>query len=264
MRSICAASRNALKALALSLIILAPLILPVLAYSQSGEKLPKAYLEAVKDAENAEPQEISKDLIAIAPYNQRLVWKKDAEHGLLVKVVTWMPNTANSGPEYKVGVTTAPAGYDDANLIWVTAVPQIKSFCQRCCSRRKDSNIAFRVQQVLGMPPAKFESSKFVEFWAHPKDIFRPTPDPEINDHEAELNFPVSDEFVTINQEYKDWFNKHKATVYAREIPGTWTRLGYTYDWGNPKNHVGMSEFIIRPGARIEVTAIYSIEEYCR
>ena len=25
-----------------------------------------------------------------------------------------------------------------------------------------------------------------------------------------------------------------------------WTRLGYTYDWGKPDNHVGLSEFILR------------------
>ncbi len=25
-----------------------------------------------------------------------------------------------------------------------------------------------------------------------------------------------------------------------------WTRFGYSYDWGNPKNPVGLSEFVIR------------------
>jgi hypothetical protein len=25
-----------------------------------------------------------------------------------------------------------------------------------------------------------------------------------------------------------------------------WTRLGYSYDWGNPKNPVGLSEFVLR------------------
>ena len=25
-----------------------------------------------------------------------------------------------------------------------------------------------------------------------------------------------------------------------------WTRLGYTYDWGNPRNLVGLSEFVLR------------------
>jgi hypothetical protein len=263
--NICAAFNRVLVALAISLVILTPLAWPSPAYAQSKEQLPQAYLNAVKEARKSDPDKIYKNLIAIAPYNQNLVWKKDAAGELLVKVVTWIPNSIeDTDPEFKVGAMSAPAGYNDATLIWVTAVPQIRSFCKQHYARRKESNLPLRILQVLGMPPMKVEASRFVEIWVQPKDLFRPAPDPEIDDHEAGIDFPVSGEFVSINQEYKDWFNKHRATVYTREIPGTWTRLGYTYDWGNPKNHVGMSEFIVRPGAMFEVAAIYTTDHYCR
>ena len=106
--------------------------------------------------------------------------------------------------------------------------------------------------------------SEFAEIWVRPADLIRPAPDPEISDHEAELDFPISPGIVSIDDAYKAWFLEHKSTVYKKAIPGTWTRLGYTYDWGNRVDHVGESEFIVRPGANVEVESITPTEDYCR
>ncbi len=43
-----------------------------------------------------------------------------------------------------------------------------------------------------------------------------------------------------------------------------WTRLGYTYDWGNPISEVGLSEFIIDEGATIEIKGVTTNEDYCK
>ncbi len=42
-----------------------------------------------------------------------------------------------------------------------------------------------------------------------------------------------------------------------------WTRLGYTYDWGNPGSEVGLSEFVIQGGATVQVAQVYSTQAYC-
>jgi hypothetical protein len=102
-----------------------------------------------------------------------------------------------------------------------------------------------------------FKSSTCTEMWRNFYES-RPTL------HEAELDFPISDRVVTIDGAYKAWFLQHKKTIYTRPIPGTWTRLGYTYDWGNPGHPVGESEFIVRPGAHLAVDSVNSTEDYCR
>jgi hypothetical protein len=46
---------------------------------------------------------------------------------------------------------------------------------------------------------------------------------------------------------YKDWFENRINTIYKTTDGGwPWTQLGYTCDWGNPRNYVGLSEFVIR------------------
>jgi hypothetical protein len=232
--------------------------------------LPQAYLNAVADAQRIDARKISRDLIAITPYERGLIWQRQRDNGnSRVKVVTWIEaqssnqNNAPSSNSYRIGPMTAPAGYDDATLIWVTAVPQLKAFCSEYRGSHRSATLPLRIEQVLGLPPAAANSSYVVEFWVRPDDLLRPAPDPEVTDHEAGLDFPESSRLVTIDPEYKEWFLRHKSTVYIKPVPGTWTRLGYTYDWGNPHNPVGLSEFIIRPQAHIEVSGIYSTDVYC-
>jgi hypothetical protein len=223
----------------------------------------KVYFAASLDARDAQPWKISRNLVAITSADKHLVWKKGPD-GEMVKVVTWVWYTSASDPEtYQVGSLTADPVYNDSTLIWVTALPQLKTVCTNFAERQQAAQLTLRIQQVLGLPPTEVARSEFAEFWVRPTDLIRPAPDPEISDHEAELDFPVSPEIVKIDDAYKAWFLEHKSTVYYKPIPGTWTRLGYTYDWGNPANHVGESEFIVRPGAQLEVDSIIPTEEYC-
>ena len=49
-----------------------------------------------------------------------------------------------------------------------------------------------------------------MEIWANPDDILRPSPDPEITDYEAELDFPK-----WVDTQYRDWFNELKSESYG-------------------------------------------------
>jgi hypothetical protein len=218
---------------------------------KSSAELKADYERATRDAEIAEPGEIYKNLVAIIPANENLVWKKnDKNHFILV--VTW---TSWDGYAEMIGQEMLLA-----REVWVTVVPEIKNFCEQAKIRETEKNL--RLEQLLGLPPENGKT-KFVEMWVDPNDLFRPAPDPEISDHEAELDFPVSERFVTISAGHKKWFNELKNNSY-NENGYPWTRLGYTYDWGNPKSEIGLSEFVIRKGATVQVYSITPTAQYCQ
>jgi hypothetical protein len=207
------------------------------------------YEMAVKDAEIASREEISKNLTAIVESNNDLIWEKLKTNQTRVMVVTWTGDFYDD----KVGRSIEIDRY-----VWVTAAPELKDFCTDY--QTEYPNLTIRLKQLLGLPPDAAKS-RFVEIWVYPNDLFRPSPDPEITDNEAELTFPES-RFLNVSAEYIMWFNEQMAGSYDQDgYP--WTRLGYTYDWANPESEVGLSEFVINKGSIIEVNGSYNLRDYC-
>jgi hypothetical protein len=116
-------------------------------------------------------------------------------------------------------------------------------------------NVTLRTLQLLGLPPNN-ANTYFVELWVSPQSLFRPTPDNDINDTVAQLAFPAS-----ATPEYKQWFNSNIIYSYFPErYP--WTRLGYTYDWGNSNSHVGLSEFVLKQNSTVIVKSVTPTADY--
>jgi hypothetical protein len=209
--------------------------------------LKEKYLLAVKDAEVAEASEISTSLTAIVPTNKELVWKTIGKEGY-VKMVTWTSwdgYAASKGKEIPL-----------SREIWVTAAPKVQDFCKK--KEGFDASLTvLRLEQLLGLPPGN-QKTRFVEFWIKPSDMFRPSPDAEITDTKAELDYPKG-----TKEDHKKWIESLKASSYGQEgYP--WTRLGYTYDWGNPKSEVGLSEFVVKSGSKVFVESDVLNDEYCK
>ncbi len=230
------------------------------------------YAHAVQDASLSGPERISKDLTAITPSNKNLIWENGVP-GSRVLVAAWVSQRAGEcylNPDPAQGCLPCRVGEECPNMTfdtWVTVVPEIKDFF------RNVSPDPLRIAQLLGLPPTSSYTSKqryMVEFWVSPKDLFRPCPDPEISDHECQLDFPedpfwvldvsnkvyadqncvqqacgVTGEGLCEFKDYKGWFTNRKEYIYSGTNPYPWTGLGYTYDWGNPAGHVGLSEFVI-------------------
>jgi len=224
----------------------------------TDEELAQAFRDAIEDAAVAEPSEICRSLTAIVDYNDKLVWSGEGENRKVL-VVTW---TSWTGYDDLVGksLTVSKAMVQTTRDTWVTVVPEIRNFRRNSCIPA--NRLTLRIEQLLGLPPNSGKT-RFVEFWVSPRDLFRPSPDPEITDHEAEIDFPMSDEFVLVSDSYIQWFSDLAATSYG-ENGYPWTRLGYTYDWGNPFCEVGLSEFVIREGATIDVHSVTLNDEYLR
>ncbi len=220
--------------------------------------LQQQYIDAIQDAKVAEPGEVYRYLVAINPKEKgRLKWDNEKKR---VLVVTW---TDWNGYDDNVKLTMT-----NDRKTWVTTVPELKDFCQR--TEIIKSEVELRLEQLLGLPPNS-DKTRFVEMWVRPDDLFRPSPDPEISDHVADLDFSESNKIKKQSKGHLKWFDdyhlwfddlKEKAYKY-NGYP--WTRLGYTFDWGgDPNSDVGLSEFVIKKGAEIEVKSITKTQDYCK
>lgn len=258
-------------------------LLPTPVQAQDGRAseaviLPQAYWEAVEDARSPESSEIFRDLTAITPDNTTLTW--DERGRVLVATwTTWNGYTQNIGNQLIL-----------TRDLWVTAVPDLQNFCEHY-TPTAETSLGVRLNQLLGLPPDmgdRLTSRQVVEIWVDPQFLFRPSPDPEITDHEAELTFRSPNEFLSISPTYLHWFyaqydqryqvNGQPITRASAEVssalPYPWTQLGYTYDWGNPSDwatldpshpeHVGLSEFVVRQWSPIAVKTTQSADDYCR
>lgn len=206
--------------------------------------LEQLYQKAVEDAMVTEACEVCCGLTPIVESNENLIWQGEA--GNKSVLVVTLTKYASSYPAGEVVNTTW-------GETWVTPVPEIKMFFQNNVDR--SSNLTLRALQLLGLPPNS-SSAYFVEFWVQPQVLFRPTPDNEVTDSVAQLDFPDS---ATV--EYKNWFNENMFYSYQTErFP--WTRLGYTYDWGSSDAHVGLSEYVVKAGSLVRVESVSAIEDY--
>ncbi len=218
--------------------------------------LPSAYLEAVQDAANPEPDEVYHDLLPISLSNTKLIRKTfDGEEYVLM--VTWVGNASY----YK---TTDQDGFYNTQKfdIWVTLAPELKQRCADPDFGLRD--LEMRLKQLLGMPP-NTSKTEFVELWVRPQDLFRPCPDAKIDDGSCDLS--LTDK---VSAAHRAWFNRYRARSYcSREkcpdlVPYPWTQLGYTYDWGNPESEVGLSEFVIKQKSKVIINDIVPTLKYCQ
>lgn len=237
---------------------------------RSIEELWKEYEQAVQAAKYPVPAHVSRGLVPITTFTPGLVWD---DSGQKVLMATWTKAKYYTGqPPYE---TTLPA------TVWLTAVPFFQQFCQK--TGLQGDALRIRLAQRLGMPPDS-ANDVFVQMWVDPRDVFRPCPDPEINDQECQVNLTaglvdqssscpwsaalqgqVSGRFVAVVQSQIEWMCSNWASSYPPNEPRKsfpWTALGYTYDWG-AQSFYGESEFVIPPDTTVTVQSITPMDQYC-
>lgn len=198
------------------------------------------YAEAVKKAKSLTADDIyplisidgSSDMASLSGDNSQVI------------LVTWH----NSPDAFKDGQTISHTD----KVIWAFTDKEFLSWFRE--NHEKVDNWDLRLKQLIGMSP-ETNNNYFTVFWANVSDVFRPAYYPEINS--GLMNTTFSNSFEEDMSEnamwFKNWFDKTSATIYSRDGGHPWTRLGYTYDWGNPDRKYGLSEFIVKEGAPIEV-----------
>ena len=215
----------------------------------SAEQLESLYANSVVDAAVPLEREIHTGLTRIDAGNRSLV-TKDMDGETYIMVLTWKDNISFYPNQGSYNTSSYP--------IWVTVVPELKTlFVQQKMEKLKHADL--RLKQVLGLPP-HVEKTHFMEIWVRPTDIFRPCPDAEVTDTACDLCFPpgTPDDHVAWIEDLRN------ASFYGctgDHYP--WTQLGYTYDWHpKTKDHIGLSEFVIRADSDIYIERIVPTQEY--
>ena len=259
----------------------------------AGEVSPsekEAYRLAMAEASRPSQAMVSTRLLALVP-------GEDPVNGTLLKGgrIRW----SDDGTKVLVGSVLARSDWEKyyapclgkeacplQKSLWVTVVPELQTRfvpwepwgqgwvrrpAEECPPTQR------RVVQLLGLNPAK-AYDVLVEMWVDPKDLFRPSGDPETHDHTGEVTsrdasgkwvFPADrsaftklDDTVMFKEAawstpgtgvpYRQWFAQNATSTYGTDDPdmskwgSPWTQLGYTYDWGSRDSRFGLSEFILR------------------
>jgi hypothetical protein len=212
--------------------------------SNVNPNLDQMYQQAIEDVMVAKENEVYTGLTPILENNSNLIWQGTPGNESVL-MVTWTKYASS----YPVNGTITTNWGDT----WVTAAPEIKVFFHDHVN--PETNVTIRAAQLLGLP-ANTTNTYFVELWVNPQSLFRPTADNEITDTTAQLYFPSN-----ATADYKAWFDKNIIySYYPMKYP--WTRLGYTYDWGNSQTHVGLSEFVLEQNSIVTVKSVTPTTQY--
>lgn len=200
------------------------------------------YASAVKDAAFAEPEEIM-PLISLTGEDPLVTWDESGERVLLC---TWH----NYPESYPVGEKVTL----EWGSVWTFTPDELAQKYKTESGRVSDWDL--RLKQIIGFAPDS-EHSTFTVFWADPADVCRPAcqPDPASGEMQTALDRDSAEE------SFAAWFDENILDSYFYGAY-PWTRLGYTYDWADNGSEYGLSEFLVRQGAEIEVVDTKQTEAF--
>lgn len=191
----------------------------------------RLYDAAMMDAAFAEEDEIM-PLVCLTKEENRVTWDEEGERVLLL---TW-----HSYPEFYAAGETVKA---DFNSIWAFTDGEMSERYAKEAGSVTDWTL--RLKQLMGFPPDSTPSS-ISGLWVRPEDVIRPAYQPD----------PTKDEMYTQlhgneDKEFAAWFHESLETYFFVGLP--WTRLGYTYDWADNGTEYGLTTFLVKQGAEVEV-----------
>jgi hypothetical protein len=187
-------------------------------------------------------------------------------------------------PEYQAPLTVIPddmmnvpvahfgregSHVDTKEELWVVLASELKKACSG------DGNPTLKLQQVLGLPPDLVSTYEVTEL-SVPRDmLFRPCvgsgkiedtrcgmdfPDVQADSDPAKMESAKAKEYDRLRFVARQMWNTYRLG-FARSlspVPGyrytgyPFTGMGWTYNWARfAPSHVGVSEFVVRPGGMI-------------
>lgn len=203
----------------------------------------------MQDARDAGPDQLA-PLVALSPDSPDVVFNADGTAAEMVTLTDWTGYAASVGQPMTL-----------SREVWLTPTPQLQDVC-RAYVAAGGTDPSLRSLQYLGMPP-KVKPVTIVTMMVPLSGMFRPTANPQLTSTSAVFDDGTVQPDDPNYPNHADWFRLQKALAYDPANPYPWTRMGYTYDWGNPDSKVGASEFVVRQGTTVDIVADQTPGEYC-
>ena len=193
---------------------------------------------AVKDASEALEEE-KFTVVTLDDFSDKVSWNADKTQ-LLVVSLTSNPDSYKEGETVKAD-----------SVVWVVNEKELLMWFQDHKDGVRDWDLRFK--QLFGEPRTS-NVSHMAFLWVSPNDLMRPAYVPDVKAYDMRTSFEGSDADNTERMMwFKNWFDARAAKSYEGPDARPWTRLGYTYDWGSDAEKYGLTEYIVTPGANMEV-----------
>jgi hypothetical protein len=199
------------------------------------------FAAAVKDASEALEEE-KFSVVTLDDYSDKVTWNGDKSR-LLVVTLTSDPETYKDGELVK-----------SDSVVWVVNEKELLLWYLD----HKDGvrNWDLRFKQLFGEPRTS-KATHMAFLWVKPDDLMRPAYMPDVKAYDMRTAFEgelsndaeISERMMW----FKNWFDARASKIYTGPDARPWTRLGYTYDWGSKADKYGLTEFIVVPGAEMDV-----------
>lgn len=213
-------------------------LLPVLLLTScwEGKSKYETFNDALEDAKTAQVEEI-KELVNLVATDSHTLWN-EAQNKVLLFAVHAQKN--------KYQDDTSVTLEED---VWLYSVKEMRDWYLpiRLDVHAKE----YRSQQLLGLN-MNYSITHVTTFWADANNVYRPAYIKDVTS-KMEIGFPNNE-----TDSFKNWFNKQEEKL-SEVRP--WTKLGYTYDWGN-SNHYGLSEFVAFSGSEMLVNKTYTLNNF--
>lgn len=225
-------------ALVLALLCVAVTAVVCLYHPQAALTDEQLYRAAVVDSLTIDDDEV-KPLVTITAQSPHVTWR-DGKVLML---------TINRHPErYKAGESLTLPGE-----VWTFTDREMAAWY--AAHKVGVTDWTRRLKQLIGVPPDG-EYTHVSAMWVAPEDIRRPAHNTDITSTTMPTTLPKDSD-----EAYRTWFNQNLIWSYFTSAY-PWTRLGYTYDWAENSGEYGLSEFLIRPGAEVEVLYTEPVEAF--
>ena len=200
---------------------------------------------AVKDASEALEEE-KFTVVTLDDFSDKVSWNADKTQ-LLVVSLTSNPDSYKEGETVKAD-----------SVIWVVNEKELLMWFQDHKDGVRDWDLRFK--QLFGEPRTS-RATHMAFLWVSPNDLMRPAYVPDVKAYDMRTSFEGNDADNTERMMwFKNWFDARAAKSYEGPDARPWTRLGYTYDWGSDSDKYGLTEFIVVPGANMEVRFIRNLK----
>lgn len=206
-----------------------------------GKTNEELYAMAVQDAMIAEADEI-KPLVSLTKKDKLVTWDNKGR----VLLCTW-----HSYPDsYPEGQTVAAKwGY-----IWTFTDKEMATHAKEL---KASEDAVMRLRQLIAIAPNKTHTT-VTGLWVDPSDVIRPAYQSVATNGSMTITFPQEKE---LDKSYKTWFDQNILdSYYYGAYP--WTRLGYTYDWADNGKEYGLTEFLIKKDATVEIAFTETTDDF--